>query len=91
MAGSYLRLVVTLLQELLLIGNKDRLDKGLCSIGSKHTASVMYLRVTWEENSNSQGSLKNLEHQLKIQSCQLRGCDALPGNDPTKPVREINP
>lgn len=43
----------------------------MCSIRSKHTASITDLRVTWEENSNSQGTLQNLEHQVKTQSWKL--------------------
>lgn len=31
----------------------------------------MYLRVTWEQNGNSQASCKNLEHRVLIQSWQL--------------------
>lgn len=41
----------------------------------------MYLRVIWEENSNSQGSPKNLEHQVKIRNWQLQwvwyGCQEM--------------
>lgn len=43
----------------------------MCSIRSKYTASITDLRVTWEENSNSQGTLQNLEHQVKTQSWKL--------------------
>lgn len=63
----------------------------MCSIGSKHTESVTDLE-TREENSNSQGSLKNLEHQVKTQKLTaLVGVIWLPGNDPASPVGEINP